>query len=88
MANIDNGAFSRFEEAMRQAEEVLDLDTENMSLSEAEKALERLEEIYDILADHEVEDEESDETLAWEELLEDMDDMLDDLRDRLDTAHA
>ncbi len=83
MKEADNRASARAQ-AMAEAEELLCGDAHAMAAPEAEKTLRRLEEIYDVLAGFEPEDEESEETLEWEALLEDMDDMMDEIRDRLD----
>ncbi len=76
--------FPRTEKAMEEAESLLERETEEMTPAEAEETLRRLEELYGIIADREVEDEDSDETLEWEALLEEMDDMMDELRDALE----
>ncbi len=75
----------QLEAAMAEAEELLGSDIDAMTPEEAEALLRRLEALYTVLSAPEPEDEDSDETLDWEALLEDMDDMMDDLRDRLDT---
>lgn len=75
---------AEYEAAVGEAEDILCGDASSMTAEEAEKTLHRLEELYSVLAACEPEDEDSDEAMDWEALLEDMDDMMDDLRDRLD----
>lgn len=81
---MDKSAFSSWEEAAAEAEEILCADGENISPDEAEKTLKRLEELYDILASVEMEDEDSEEAAALDEMLEEMDDMMDGLRDLME----
>ena len=63
--------------------EILGADGE-ISPEEAKEILKRLEELYDILASVEMEDEDGEEAAAMDELLEEIDDMMDGLRDLLE----
>jgi hypothetical protein len=63
-----------------------DLDPEAMSGPELVLLLEHLNHLYDELQPLETEDEDSDEYLAWEEDLEYLDDLMDDIRDCLEES--
>ena len=63
-----------------------DLDPEAMSGPELVLLLEHLNQLYDELQPLEPEDEDSDEYLAWEEDLEYLDDLMDDIRDCLEES--
>ena len=81
---LEKAGFSSWEEAAAEAEEILCADGESISPAEAEGILKRLEELYDILASVEMEDEDSEEAAALDEMLEEMDDMMDGLRDLME----
>ena len=79
--DMEKGNGISWEEAAAEAEEILGADEESISPDEAGEVLKRLEKLYDILAAVETEDEDSVEAAALDELLEEMDDMMDGLRD-------
>ena len=76
--------FFPWEEAAAEAEEILSADEESITPAEAGEILKRLEKLYDILAEVDMEDEDSEEAVALDELLEEMDDMMDGLRELLE----
>ena len=81
---MEKASFDTWEEAAAEAEEILRADAESMTASGAKEALGRLEKLYDILAAVDTGDEDSEEATALDELLEEMDDMMDGLRDLLE----
>ena len=60
------------------------IDPEELEAEELEPLLGRLEEIYDELNAEEPDDEESDEYEEWLEMMEDLDSLMDDIRDRME----
>lgn len=82
--DMEKKVFSSWEEAAAEAEEILSADEESISPDEAGEILKRLEMLYDILAAVETEDEDSEEAAALDELLEEMDDMMDGLREMME----
>ena len=82
--DMEKEPFSPWEEAAAEAEEILGADEESIAPAEAGEILKRLEKLYDILAEVNMEDEDSEEAAALDELLEEMDDMMDGLREMLE----
>ncbi len=61
-----------------------DMDLDELTAEELEDLQEQIESLYHILLHQEPEDEESEEYLEWEEKVEFLDDMMDEIQDRLD----
>ena len=82
--DMENDAFSTWEDAAGEAEMILCADEESISPEEAGEVLKRLETLYDILSAVDMGDGDSEEAAALDELLEEMDDMMDGLRDMME----
>ena len=64
-------------------EQLDDLDLDSLDETALRLLRERIRVTYDMLAERAPEDEESEESLLWEEDLEQLDDFLDELAERL-----
>ncbi len=67
----------------REREQLDDLDLDSLDETALRLLRERIRVTYDMLAERAPEDEESEEFLLWEEDLEQLDDFLDELAERL-----
>ena len=65
-------------------ETALSLDVDAYSQEELEALLPMIEDLYEEIEEEEPDDPESEEYYLWAALLEEMDDLMDEIQDRLD----